>query len=285
MSTDLAIAIIWSALGIASAGVTLHLYRNLGALVASQATIMAAAALADVLAFKAGVPAVASLGIGALVGVVLGLAHVPVLYRTGPPLLLVATAILQLLVVQAWYALPDITGGSGGILYEKNLGPISAIIVLSVLLAWGFVYMLRAARPEEQFRWSMLRELGRTAESFGVNTQLQYCLSFAVYGLVLGIAGITGSRVLGFLTVDSFGLSWALACVMIALASTSGTLLPLVTLAITYSAIRVLLRQSVHGSVTSANLFELAFPLVLLVLARARGIFRGGHGWTKERAE
>jgi len=265
MSTDLLTMLMWSLFLIAAVSVTAHLHRHMGVLIVSQASIMTVAALVDVRLLKSGVNPIFSLAVAVIAGCVFGLFHLPVLLQTGAALLLVLTAISQLVLVEIWYALPQITGGSGGILLPSNVAP-SALLTFFLILGIIVVYLYRnTVLPTRRFDWATLKSLGPKAGAFGVPALQLYAIGFALYGALLGAAGVAATRLLGYLTVNSFGLTWALAVVMIVLASQRQPVWGALVLSAFYCAIRVLLRQSVYASVAWSHAFEILFPLTLLI--------------------
>jgi hypothetical protein len=279
MLADLLTMLVWTILLLAGVGVTSHLYRHMGVLTASQGTIMSLAALVDVFLLKHGLNEALSWLVAVAFSVALSLLHLPVLLQTKAALLLVLTAISQLVLVEVWYAVPQFTGGSSGILLPE-IGAVGAFGTLLVIVGAGVAYLyLYVSKPQRHFNWMCVKALGPKAEAFGVPAVRFYALGFAIYGLVLGAAGITATRLLGYLTISSFGLTWALATVMIVLAFPKRPVFGAVLLSLTYCAIRVILRQSVYASVTASAAFEILFPVVLLTLmhANARRLLVNTH--------
>jgi ABC-type branched-subunit amino acid transport system permease subunit len=269
MSIDLLMMFAWSTFLLAAVGASVHLYRHIGVIVASQASVMTITALIDAMMLKHGFNPMTSLLVAVSTGIALGLIHLPVLLQTGPGLLLILTALSQLVMVEAWYALPQITGGSGGILLPGKTDAGSAMMVFLMLLAGASVYLhYSVAQSSKRFDWACLKVLGTKAGAFGVPSQRLYVIGFAIYGALLGAAGVAATRLLGYLTVNSFGLTWSLATVMIVLSWPQRPIFGALVLTILYSVIRVLLRHSVYASVGWSHAFEILFPLILFILVR-----------------
>ncbi len=274
MAADLATMLAWSLFLLVGVVATSHLYRHMGVIVASQASVISLAALFDTLLLKGGVSPQLSWLVAVAGGAGLGLIHVPILLRTRAALLLILTAISQLVLVEVWYALPQLTGGSSGVLLPST-SAAAALAALVALLAGYVVYLRRAVGTADSgFDWACVRRLGPKAEAFGVPSLRLYTIGFVAYGVLLGATGVAATRLLGYMTVNSFGLGWALATVMIVLAAQRYPVGAALALCLVYSAIRVLLRQSVYASVTASAVFEILFPTVLLALVHAQDKFR-----------
>jgi ABC-type branched-subunit amino acid transport system permease subunit len=263
---DVLTMLTWSLFLLAGVMISTHLLRHMGVLVASQASVMSLAALCDVLMLKQGMNPLLSWLLAVIVVGGLGVLHVPILLQTKPALLLVLTAISQIVLVEVWYAFPQLTGGSGGVILPP-VGSGWALATLVALMVAAAMYLLRfVAAPERAVGWACVRTLGPKAQAFGIPAIRHYAVGFAAYGILLAAAGVAATRHLGYLTVNSFGLGWSLATVMIVLAATNWPIVGTVGLCLFYSAIRVLLRQSIHASVTASAAFEILFPVILLLL-------------------
>lgn len=262
MLADLSSLALWMVFLAASVYVTRHLQWNAGILVASQATVSSLAALVD--ARLATLGAIALLA-GLAVAICLGILHYVVLIAAGPGVLLMLTAVSQLILVEFWYALPELTGGSAGFLLPGNASSRGAVIVFLGVSAIAFA-SLHILVKSEDYRWASIRALGPHAGAVGVPGPQLFVISFAIYGATLGSVGIAASRTLGFLTVGMFGLPWALAIVMITLATGSKGRWGVPLLCGIYAIARVMLRQSVYASPFFSTSFEIAFPMFLFVL-------------------
>jgi hypothetical protein len=259
--------LLWSVLLLGGVGATAHLYRHMGVLLASQATVMLVAALADTLLLRNGVNPSLSLIAAVGIGVGIGLIHLPVLLQTGAAMLLILTAVTQLFLIELWNAIPQITGGSSGFFLPDNVSATGAVSTLLLLMGLGVVYLyLSVTLPARHFDWSCLKTIGKKSGAFGVPSLRLYAIGLIFYGAVLAAAGVAGTRFLGYLTVSSFGLTWSIAVIMIVLSWAKEPVLGALVLSVAYITIRVLLRQSVYASETLAYIFEIAFPLILLVL-------------------
>ena len=267
MSADLLLTLTWSLLTISATTVTLHLYRNAGILVASQNLIMAVCALVDALCLRAGFHPVAALALAVLTGISIGLLHLPVLFRTGVTLLLVLTALASFILVEMWLAFPAVTGGSGGILLPQEVSKYNTVIFLIIILiVSGFYLNHISSSTSMQFDWKTLKTLGPTSGAFGVNYFRLYFILFLLYGLVVGFSGVAAVRYLGYVSVSIFSLSWSLAIVLIVISLSKQPFTYLVLLCIIYGTVRVMLRQTVLASSFWSNIFEIAFPFILLAI-------------------
>jgi ABC-type branched-subunit amino acid transport system permease subunit len=266
LAADILTVLTWSLFLLAGVMISTHLLRHMGILVASQASVMSLAALCDVLMLKQGMNPLLSWLFAVVAAGGLSVLHVPILLQTKPALLLVLTAISQIVLVEIWYAFPQLTGGSGGVILP-SVGSGWALAALIALMAAAAFYLFRfVAAPERAVGWACVRTLGPKAEAFGIPATRRYAIGFVAYGILLAAAGVAATRHLGYLTVHSFGLGWSLAAVMIVLATTNWPIIGTVALCLFYSGIRVLLRQSIHASVTASAAFEILFPVILLLL-------------------
>lgn len=272
MTADLLTMLAWSALLIAGVGATAHLYRHMGAVVASQASIMSLAALTDTLLLKNGINPIASWIVAVSFGCVLGLLHLPILLQGGTSLLLVITILGHFVLVGLWYALPELTGGSGGILLPTNTRARASMAMLCLLMIGSAAYLhfSSGSRARKRFDWACVQEMSTKAGAFGVPALRLYVIGFTLYGTLLGAAGVAGTRYPGYLSVTSFGLPWTLATVMIVLFGAGRPIFGQWLLSLLYCLIRVILSQSVFAQVPAAYVFEVSFPLILLVLLYAR---------------
>lgn len=264
--------LVWSLLVIAGVGATAHLYRHMGAVVASQASIMSVAALADALLLKQGINPALSWIVAVGFGCALGLIHLPILLKTGTSLLLVITVLGHFVLVELWYALPQWTGGSSPLLLPGNTLARGAIVMLCVLIiaALAYLHFSSGSRARKRFDWACVQEMNLKAGAFGVPALRLYALGFAIYGAMLGAAGVAGARYLGSLGADSFGMPVALAMITIVLAGAGRPVFFLWLLSVLYCLIRVVLLRSAYASGNAAFFLEVSFPLLLLLLLRTR---------------
>lgn len=266
MLADLPGLALWTVFMVASVFATRHLQWNAGILVASQATVSSIAALLDArLATAGGVFILVPLAAASLLGVL----HYVVLRAVGPGVLLMLTAVSQLILVEFWYAFPALTGGSAGLLLSEGSSSRVGITVF-LCIAFAAAFAFRQFGAPDDYRWASIRALGPHAGAVGVPAPALFVASFTLYGLVLGSVGIAASRTLGFLTVGMFGLPWALAVVMITLATGVRGTWSILLLCMGYAIGRVLLRQSVYASPFYSTFFEIAFPVVLFAVYLAR---------------
>jgi ABC-type branched-subunit amino acid transport system permease subunit len=85
----------------------------------------------------------------------LGLIHIPILLGAGRELFLVLTAITQLVLKEFWYAIPQITGGSGGVLLpegSRSGGAITAFCVAALAVSLTMVHL--ESRKAIAFDWA-----------------------------------------------------------------------------------------------------------------------------------
>jgi ABC-type branched-subunit amino acid transport system permease subunit len=260
--------LVWSLLVIAGVGATAHLYRHMGAAVASQASIMSVAALADALLLKQQINPTLSWIVAVGFGCGLGLLHLPILLKTGTSLLLVITVMGQFVMVELWSALPGLTGGSGPLLLPGDISARAAIWLLCLLIisALAYLHFSSGSRARKRFDWACVQEMNLKAGAFGVPALRLYVLGFAIYGAMLGAAGVAGARYLGSLSVSTFGLPLALVMLTIVLSGAGRPIFLLWLLSLLYCFIRVFLLRSVYASGNAAIVLEVSFPLLLLLL-------------------
>ena len=267
MLADLLLTLAWSLFTLSATTVTFHLYRNAGVLVASQNLIMAVSALVDALLMQAGFNSLTALLIAMTTGVLLGLLHLPVLFKAGVTLLLVLTALASFVLTEVWYALPSVTGGSGGILLPQEISNYDATLLLLLVLITSRLYLrYKSSQANLQFDWETLKTLGPISGAFGVQSTKIYVTLFSLYGLLVGMSGVAVARYLGYLSVSTFSLSWSLAIVLIAVSLNKQPYIYVVLLCTVYGTVRVMLRQTVYASSFWSNLFEILFPIVLLTI-------------------
>lgn len=267
---DLTLLAVWTMFALLTCQLTMHLYRDLGALVASQAFLLTLGGLAYTLVVRALPDANVGAGLGvALAGALggaLGLAHVPLLRRLGPDLLLVLTAVLHIVLAQFWLALPQWTGGSGGLLLPAR--PLPWLPWVSSLTA-GLTIAHRlwlVGLPHARFALAAVRANGDKAGALGAPAVRLYRVGFTVYGAVLGLCGAEAVRLAGFLKAEMFGLSWALTVVLITLVACTvrAAHWMVATLAVGYAVTRVGLRQLLDAGPLWAHAYDVIVPAALL---------------------
>ena len=115
-----------------------------------------------------------------------------------------------------------------------------------------------------KFEWESAMHHGPKAGVFGTNTTKLYLIAFSLYGLVLSGSGVSAHRTLGYVVINAFTLTWALAILMLSLLK--GNLYTKLTLSFSYCAITIILRQSVTTSRLVSSLFEIAFPIIIAAI-------------------
>lgn len=275
-AADLMLLAGWTVFALLSCQLTIHLYRDLGALVASQAFLLTVGGLAYTLVVRAlpepAVSVVLGVALAGVLGGGLGLIHVPLLRKLGPDLLLVLTAVLHIVLAQFWLALPQWTGGSGGLLVPASPLPWTPW-VLSLALGLTIGHRLWLVRlPHARFALAAVRATGDKAGALGAPALRLYRVGFTVYGVVLGLCGAEAVRLAGFLTAEMFGLSWALTVVLIVLVATAGTVPWMMAgLAVGYAVTRVGLRQLLDAGPMWAHGYDVIVPATLLGVYAAFG--------------
>jgi hypothetical protein len=210
MPTDVLTLLTWTGLLFVGVAASAHLHQHLGILLASQATIMNSAALVDVLLLQRGVPSVFAEGAAVVAAGLMGWLHLPILLRTGASLLLIISAFSHIVLVEFWLAFPGLTGGSGGFLLPAGSSVPEALILFLALSSGACLYGWKwIFRPDRRFAWETIKTLGTRAGAFGVPAMAWYFRGLIWYGILLGAAGVLATRALGYLTVNSFGLTWS----------------------------------------------------------------------------
>lgn len=271
---DITLLVVWAGFAVAACQVSLHLYKDLGVLVASQSFVMTLAALTSSQLIRFGYDPAVGLLAAMAVGMGLGLLHAPLLLMVGPSLILVITAVAQIVLSQFWLAIPSWTGGSGGMLVPKG-DLVLELSSFGVLLCLGSWYIFRiAAGKARLFDFACIRSLGTKAGALGVTSRRLLFVGFLLYGVTLGACGATAVRLLGFLTPELFGLAWALTTVLITVIAKESRfpLFTIVVLAGLYAGIRVGLRQLVMASPAWSHGYDVLFPSALLVFVAVEAV-------------
>jgi ABC-type branched-subunit amino acid transport system permease subunit len=201
-----------------------------------------------------------------VVGATLGILHLPILLQVGPYLILVITVVAQIVLSQFWLAVPDITGGSGGLLLPgKEIG-LELSAVLLALFATAWYEMRNSKKAGQQFDFAAIRDLGIRAGALGVPSLRIYVSGFLLYGVILSVCGVAAARMLGYLTADLFGLSWSLTNLLIILIARGRSFAVVVLLAAFYVCTRIGLRQILMASPMWSHGLEVLFPALLLII-------------------
>lgn len=265
--------VVWTGILLGAAYPSVHLRREMGILVGSQGVMMSLAGLLDVVLLRAGVDAWTAMIIVMSIGVFLGLLHIPLLLVTSEEMFLLLTVLSQLALIEFWFGLPSLTGGSGGLLYPSGhlLWPAFGLLLVGVggLAAYDSK-VVRKVIGEPQ--WAAVRHLGRRAGSVGVPAEWLYTVGLGIYGGLLAVCGLVAARLLEYVVVSSFSLAWVLAVIMITLVSERRPLLLGVPLCVSYSVIEVVLRQTIFGSTVGSTVFHILFPLVLWAVWRLQKV-------------
>jgi ABC-type branched-subunit amino acid transport system permease subunit len=270
MFTDLSDVLFWTLFVSAPTMATIHLGRHLGVLVLSQAMLSASAALLFARVIGGTSNPWLALALALVGSTLLGLLHFPILLCFGRGMTVILTVIAQMVIQEFWLAAPAVTGGSGGILLATRWWavPTATLALITLLFAWRLV--LRPPRPATTFDWPCLRHLGPHAGAFGVAANRHYYTGFALFGLVCGLVGVAATQLVGTLSIQSWGLSWPITLLLIALLAYESPFATTLTLALIYSTLRIVFRQSIIASALTSHLFELAFPLVLMIVYASR---------------
>lgn len=266
LPADQILLISWALLAIVSCVSSLHLYRDLGVIVASQAFLPTLSALMFAVLVRNGAPTAGAMAIAGIGGAALGLAHVPLLRLLGVELLLVVTAIAHIVIQQFWLALPEWTGGSGGLLVPGTPSWATPAMLGSLAaFGLGYRYILHQ-RAHSQLAFAAVRNIGEQAGALGVPALAYYRIAFGVYGFLLGLCGAEAVRVTGFVVVEMFGLAWALTIVLITLiAGMRPNPLPaLIGLAVSFALVKVGLRQFWEADPRWSHGYDVLVPALLI---------------------
>ncbi len=274
-TADVILLVSWALFAVISCHLTLHLYKDLGVIVASQAFVMTLGALAFTLMIRGGASYEGGIGVAMCLGAALGLLHVPLLRMLGPNLLLVLTAVTHIVLAQFWLALPQWTGGSGGLLLPRSASwwsPLLLLIALAIAIGYR-VSLLRL--PHATFSLASIRTAGEKAGALGVPVLLLYILGFGLYGVLLAVCGAQAAQVTGFLAPEMFGLSWALTVVLITLVSSTSDrpVCLLMLLAVVFAVTKIGLRQILQADPQWAHAYDVILPASLLLCYVVRGFW------------
>jgi hypothetical protein len=263
MSGELIQVVAWGAALLCHVVAADHLRRRLGVIVASQSVLMAFGALVAASLMHAGAHVSVALGGAAIASAIIAMLHVAVLRFVGYELLLVSTVALHFIFVEAWLALSEWTGGSGGRFVAFHRGTAIAILVVT---ATGVAVASRyASRTSLRFPWEITKSLGLNGGVMGVPSVPLFHISFAGAGLSAGLCGAAIMLLSGFLSIASFPLVWPLVALSVALVARR--LRMQATLCILYAVMHVALRTLTAPTSLISHGWEIAFPLVLLALA------------------
>lgn len=264
MLVDLVSVALWAALLSCSVSASAQLRERADILLASQGIVASLGGLICAIALRAGA------GLGAYVaaigaGVALALAHLPVLRGGGRHALLAVSAGAHFFFSSLWLAVPDITGGSGGLLISSRSGLMSSFCwLLGIMGLFALWARWDANTPGASFRWAILREENVRAEAIGVPGMRMQVQAFIWYGATGAVVGAVGTHSSGYLSPHAFGFGWSLAT--LAIVMFPGTMLNrLVTLPLAFAALRVLPRAILPVSVGASQAIEVSFPVAVFV--------------------
>lgn len=280
MFDDFYIVAIWVGIVFSISAATHHLLRWAGVLIASQGAMLLLGAFTFTVIVRIGFSAVIGVIGSVLICGILGLAHRYVLYVVGPLLFVLLCIAGDILLAEIWLAVPNITGGSGGLLIPKCDDTVALISITICVAFAAIVRMLTGS--ETSFWWATVRTHGWHSGLFGVDDRRSLALFFIGYGIIAGFCGSAMAASLGYVAPSGLHLPFTMAIVMIASASPTPGTLSLITLSFFYGSIRTVLRQSIAASPTRAVFFEVSFPILLILIVYLQFIYRSYGGEKKE---
>lgn len=274
MADSIGLLYVWVLLLVGCVLPTLFLYRNLGVLVGSHGFIATISSMVYAVCVRSGTTEVVAFALGLVVACVLGLIHIPILRATNRQIFLILSLAGHFFIAELWLSVPSITGGSGGLLLPASGSKFVLVFVYSGMVAVA-TFFARSLENRENafFEFSTIRTLGPRAGSLGAREGGFLGAGFALFGLLVGAAGIVGARFSGYTAPGSFDVSWSIICVSIVLVATTRGLKLAALLCALYAALRIVVRHSLSASVTTSVFLDVMFPAVLLfVYAFNRGL-------------
>lgn len=189
--------------------------------------------------------------------------HVPMVVWLGAEAALLASVVLHMMWSDAWLALPLITGGSGG-LFWPNVDRGVALLCLSgaVCLAAGIELIGNTGRT--RFRAAVLIHSPKQCAAFGVNRRRTILLAYVMFGATVGAVGSAVVNWIGCLSLDSIGMSFGTAVLLIALATAQHSFLQVVGVCGVQALLRTVIRTEFSASPLASHCLDVALPLVLL---------------------
>lgn len=272
---DPLLVIVWLMCVSTALAVTRHLWQDFGLLFASQGAVMLASGLVFVQCVRAGMSGSWAVILGASVGAILGAVHAPVAFRLGPELVVVVSAVSHFVLVDLWLAAPSLTGGSGGLLIPRATGLDVSLPLGGIALGYATLVLGRRRRATK-VAFSLVRNYGPNAGSYGVPGKRIIVEACIVYGTVLGILACMSSGAVGYVEIGSFTIGFALSCVMLAVAASQSAPFSTLILVIIYVLGTTVARQLAPVGVVISELFELAFPAAVYILLLAKSDVKTG---------
>jgi len=272
MQIDILTILISTLLITSSVISTLHLFKNFGILIASQTFLIQLAALLTVILFNQNVNH--SIVVMTVMGVIIlvGLLHILLLRNFGTDILLIISMILNMSIQEFWLAYPETTGGTGGLLLQGGHEIWPSLVLLILSLVFCGLYFFRLSKNVQSFVWKFTKKLKFKSALFGINIDQYYFLGFLLFAIIHSLIGVVSVQYLGYLSSESFSLAWTLTVLSIVVFSAKDGYLLSFLLAILYIIIKLLLRNSPNVSTTSANLFEVLFPSLLILIFVTRKV-------------
>jgi hypothetical protein len=195
-------------------------------------------------------------------------AHVVLLYRLRPAAFLIASAALQIVFEQLWLVAPDATGGSGGRIFDLGSITFAFAIIAPILCLGLWVVASRLSRPPLDAAARTVAALGPIAGAFGVNHRLLIAGAMTVWTVSCGAWALLTTSASGIMALSNFDIGWSLVAFLIAVLASARENGAAWTGVLTASfvAIRFWLSAASNGSAMLANIFDIAFPLLILMV-------------------
>lgn len=255
----------WAAVLAVQLVASVVLHRWFGIIVASQGATALVAAWAFAVSWQSGW-GMMSLPAAIAAGAVSGVVHLLLYWLAGRDVLLVVSVLMSFFINDLWLSVPDLTGGSGGLLVVSSSPSapwvcVGTGLLLAAVNHWGLTRLDPIAGPA-------MRQLGLFAGVLGVPVLAVYAGTFAVTGAAIGCAGAAGALTSGLAQPGLFSPGWSLSILTMVVAPKLSPVVRMVGLPFAFVFTRLLLREAMPPSVGYSQIAEMAFPCALVLWTR-----------------
>ena len=211
-----------------------------------------------------GLPLMAHLIIGMLVGAALAYASSLILLRLSSHYLALATIATVLISRVIVLNLPQYTGATLGIPVTRIVSTWQLVLILSI------VCLVFNSLRKSRFGYSLdaVREQPEVAASIGLNVLKIRRIAFVLSGVVGGLAGVLQSQLMQYITPDAFYVDLAFISIAAAVLGGAYIWVGAIVGAFVYAALPEVLRPFLGNSKNIAN----GVILILIMVFMQRGL-------------